>query len=491
MKALFGLLALIMVAACGGNGGSGQATIMQPPPEAPQPEPAPTTKRLPFPYSPSGHYRVDGLPEPQAADASHMPIYRDDERLYVGVDQGSSFFDTFTIEGTIGRIEHDLAGSLPVVGARGDTEIRHASIPDGIGAATLRAYLADAFEHGLSKVDMPHEVRVVGQAHGWEVRRLYAAVQIVNASLPAGFKMTISDPIAEPDYSDGIVNVQFVEQADYPRNTAAFTSGRISGVAGVDGGVYENAHIVLNRGANANTPAFERWGTILLAHELIHAHGPAHVSRDFDTIMEGTSDIHATEQGVPQPLSLLYPVDREALQALYGRLEVGGSPTDFGPWAATTMRIDGNGSNANFGVASRNGYAEPWAYGPVPDMDLADNQELSETATWIGTLLGFTPQAETVAGDAEIGVNLGTMAGTADFTGLENWATGVAPGDAGSGAQWLDGDLGYAISVNGNTFRETGGDAGRLTGIFTGASHEGAAGTLERSDLTAAFGASR
>ena len=42
-----------------------------------------------------------------------------------------------------------------------------------------------------------------------------------------------------------------------------------------------------------------------------------------------------------------------------------------------------------------------------------------------------------------------------------------------------------------NAFRETGGDDGLLTGIFTGANHEGAAGTLERDDLTAAFGAAR
>ena len=57
----------------------------------------------------------------------------------------------------------------------------------------------------------------------------------------------------------------------------------------------------------------------------------------------------------------------------------------------------------------------------------------------------------------------------------------MPPGAAGTGTQWLDGDLGYAIAVRGNTFAETGGDDGRLTGIFTGQSHEGAAGTLERS----------
>lgn len=48
----------------------------------------------------------------------------------------------------------------------------------------------------------------------------------------------------------------------------------------------------------------------------------------------------------------------------------------------------------------------------------------------------------------------------------------------------------YTIAVTDNAFRETGGDDGTLTGIFTGAHHEAAAETLERSEPTAAFGAS-
>ncbi len=83
------------------------------------------------------------------------------------------------------------------------------------------------------------------------------------------------------------------------------------------------------------------------------------------------------------------------------------------------------------------------------------------------------------------------MDGRADFTSLEAFPADQAPGAAGTGVQWLDGDLGYEIDVHGNTFKQTSGDEGILTGIFTGRQHEGAAGTLERSDLTAAFGASR
>ena len=83
------------------------------------------------------------------------------------------------------------------------------------------------------------------------------------------------------------------------------------------------------------------------------------------------------------------------------------------------------------------------------------------------------------------------LAGRTDFTNLETWAARTVPGEAGTGTRWLDGDLGYTIAVRGNTFRETGGDDGRVTGIFVGREHEGATGTLERSDLTAAFGAAR
>ncbi len=243
----------------------------------------------------------------------------------------------------------------------------------------------------------------------------------------------------------------------------------------------------------ANSYPRDHEAITLLAHELLHALGvDAHVSAQFATIMEHTGAMHQAEQnGVPKPLSVLFPVDREALRALYSRLDIGDGPEDFGPWDARTWRIDGNGPHANFGIALRNGYAEPWAYGIRPSTTLANNRQLSGSATWTGALLGLTPSDEAVAGDAAIGVNLATMTGTADFTSLESWVARSAPGAAGTGTRWLDGDLGYTIAVRGNTFRQTGGDAGTLTGIFTGRSHEGAAGTLERSDLTAAFGAAR
>ena len=191
------------------------------------------------------------------------------------------------------------------------------------------------------------------------------------------------------------------------------------------------------------------------------------------------------------PLSILSALDREALRVRYERLEYGEPLTDFGPWESTSWHVSGNGQHASFGVAWRNGYGEPWAHGYLPDSDLADNSDLQGTTIWSGVLLGFTPDAATVAGNAVVGVNLADLTGRADFTGLESWPDSTAPSDPGTGATWGDGDLAYSILVTGNTFKQTGGDDGFLTGIFTGAAHEGMGGTLERDDLTAAFGGNR
>ena len=74
-------------------------------------------------------------------------------------------------------------------------------------------------------------------------------------------------------------------------------------------------------------------------------------------------------------------------------------------------------------------------------------------------------------------------------TDLGPWAG--APGLASSGTTWLDGDLNYTVRVEGNTFGRTGGGEGRITGVFSGANHEGMAGTLTRDDLRAGFAGTR
>ena len=139
------------------------------------------------------------------------------------------------------------------------------------------------------------------------------------------------------------------------------------------------------------------------------------------------------------------------------------------------------GGEVSFGVAFRNGLAQPWASGPEPPMDLAQNGGLSGSAAWSGALLGVTPSGEVVVGDSSLDVNLANLGGQLDFTGME----------FDGGGRWGDGDLGYSVEVRGNTFFQTGGDAGEVTGAFFGPRHEGMGGVIERSDLSAGFGGKR
>ncbi len=434
--------AVLTATACGGGGGSPQTSV-------------PETPRLQFAADNIGHYDTGRLPPVTANDIRHMPVWRDDVRLGVGVDQGNQHLR-----------------SLPTVGTRGATTVRHGRLRDGIGDATLQAFMRDTSAGQTAQRDISPPVTVSwdSSASHADRQRIIRAVQMMNAALPERYKLTVA--------TRGSIPISFLDPVEFER-----LYGAAWGISLYSGGLIVNREYAVGG---------DRQAIILLAHEVMHKlqfEHPPH-SDQYDTIIESGQNVHGygtiydEEQGIPQPLSILYPIDREALQRLYG-------PSRFGPWESTSLHIAGHGDHAAFGVALRNGYAEPWAYGLLPADDLAQNRRLSGSVTWTGTLLGLTPQAAAVTGDATIGVSLGSLTGRADFTSLETWAANAAPGAAGTGTRWLDGDLGYTIRVQGNGFRETGGDAGRLSGIFVGSLHQGAAGTLERSDLTAAFGASR
>ena len=413
--------------------------------------------------------------------ATRLPFPPTGELQFVGVDLGSG-----------------ALRQLPEIGQRGNVKVRYGSVRDGSSRTDLAAFLSQASDGAVKRFASPPNLEVIGPATARERALVTDAVEALNVSLPLGSKIRLRSP--RPDASlrhivdrDGriyrtgaeshsTIQIEFLDCADYQ---GCSDSGATAWTAWDGQLQHTHSYVQMARG----TPAYERddWARILIAHELLHAMGfDAHVDQRFTSINISSNAIYQSELA-----SILYPIDREALQTLYRRLEPGDDPTSFGPWSSTSIHLAGNGQHANFGVTLRNGYAEPWAHGYRPNTDLASNRSLSGSATWTGTILGLTPQAAAVAGDAEIGVNLGTLAGRADFTNLEAWVAHAAPGAAGTGTQWLDGDLDYTIAVRGNTFRETGGDDGRLTGIFIGRSHEGAAGTLERSDLTAAFGTTR
>ncbi len=425
------------------------------------------------PNAANNEYRIH--PGLAASDAKRSPIYRTGSLLRVGVDQGAG------------------PEKLPTTEVPGfsNIQLRYGTIRDGAGVSELQSYLSSVQRQysGLDRRLPGYEVRVIGSSSATERRRLLAAVQLVNATLPESAKLSVGAPLPGFSLKDTVnsngryfgsgrelantIHVEFIPEAEFYSDAAATSWGE---------------YILMSRGA---FPAYtdERKAVILMAHELIHSLGiGGHVPERFDSIMEAGSQVYDRAQGSRQPASLLYPIDREAVRALYGPLLNSNDPEQLGPWARASEHFFVSNEHGAFGVALRNGYAEPWAYGLAPRTTLA-RSGLTGSATWSGALVGWTPGRMAVTGDAKVSVDIGPLTGRADFTGLEQW--GSTPGVAGTGVQFGDGDLGYTIRVNGNTFRETGGDTGRVTGIFVGRSHEGAAGTLERSDLTAAFGAKR
>ena len=448
-----------LFAACGGGRGSEPVTTPQEPETTPpvtmEPD-EPGATRLPFPI-------ISG------------------ELQFAGVDQ-----------------EAEYIARLPEIVQRGNVGIHYGTIRDGSSRSELAAFLTQASNGTVKRFASPPTLEVIGATTARERSMVADAIESLNLSLPPESRIRLGAPQPGSSLrhivdsggriyrtgaeSRNTIQVEFLDCAAY------YDCGSSGATAWTrwDGNFrHTHSYVQMSRG----TPAYQRddWARILIAHELLHAMGfGTHVDQRFTSINVSSNAIYQSEL-----TSILYPIDREALQVLYRRLEPGDNPNSFGSWSSSSTHLAGNGEHANFGVALRNGYTEPWAHGVTPGTSLANNATLSGSATWTGVLLGLTQNAAAVAGDAKIGVNLGTMAGRADFTSLETWAANDAFGEAGTGTQWLDGDLGYTVAVRGNTFRETGGDDGRLTGIFTGRSHEGAAGTLERSDLTAAFGASR
>ena len=415
------------------------------------------------------------------------------------------------------------ADALVQAALHGDARVFHGAVQDGVGANELIAYLqADATllqdgdeEDGTGDVTiveipllrfrtLPPTVYVAEGTSPALVDETVRAVQAINAALPENWQLRFSrEPATEANIGDpeGKILVRFALQIEWPRGFVSPT-GKDVGLAIPTYAPVETEdleaplrfEIVAGRVFvdHTQTEGLERLGVI--AHEIIHLLGRNHVDayRFLQTIMVDGGSKELSEH-------ILHALDREALLAVYGSLDPETLPSDIaaalGDWSDTSLHVRGaidlEDGDIAFGSALRNGLSQPWASGPTPHANLEDNTALSGSVSWSGRLIGLTPQAEAVAGAAELSVDVGTLSGAVDFTGLEQWAADAAPGDVGTGAMWSDGDLSYAIQVRGNTFVQTSGDAGTVTGAFFGHAHEGMGGVLERTDLSAGFGGER
>ena len=445
------------------------------------------------------------LPLLTPLQAAQAPIVDLDGTLHVGADTAAP------------------ADQLTPSARHGETRVSHGSVQDGVSAAEIIAYLeADAASFLNSDEGDEMEVQLIPDglllrfgfrpptvrvAEGTTPELEYETlrvVQSINAALPQDWQLGFSrDPAPAGTLvpSDFEIVVEFAPQEDWTHvgtppvaEDLGIAEPRYTIIPPEDPEAPWTIEIVAGRVLvdPTRTGGHERLG--VLAHEIIHLLGRGHVDPDRfpRTIMVSGGSEELSEH-------ILHPLDREALLAVYSRLQPGTAPESIagvlGPWSDTSVHVRGTlgipGGDIAFGAAVRNGLSQPWAFGPTPYTDLEDNTELSGSITWSGRLTGLTPRAETVAGTASLTVELTTLSGKVDFTVLEHWAANAAPGPIGTGATWHDGDLSYRIEARGNTFGQTGGDAGTVTGAFFGPAHEGMGGVLERNDLSAGFGGKR
>ena len=421
------------------------------------------------------------------------------------------------------QIGADVAASPSLLAPgpdHGEIRVAYGMVRDGVGAQQLTAYLqadAAAFQDaGEDTTDVqllpdglilrfgrtPPTIRLAAGTSPAFIDETLRVVQAINAALPRDWQLKVAAEAALAGASrppDGEILVTFAPQAEWPDEAPideaiGLAESRYTLVPTTDPDVPLSIESIAGRVwvDPSLTAGQERLGVI--AHEIIHVLGRNHVDagRFPKTLMVagGSEEV---------PADILHPLDREALLAVYAHLEPGVAPAKLaealGPWADTSLHVRGEldipGGDIAFGTALRNGLSQPWAVGPTPQTDLADNIALSGSVSWRGRLLGLTPHAETVSGGANLTLELATLTGTMDFAELEQWGENTAPGMVGTGTMWRDGDLSYRIEVQGNVFIRTGGDVGTVTGAFFGPAHEGMGGVLQRDDLSAGFGGKR
>ena len=389
--------ALLALVACGGGGGGPETGGSTPPDGGQGPivsEPIPELV----------------LPVARPSSAQQAPVIQLGDELHVGAMPPPG--------------QDDFA---PVATHNG-AAVRYGQLRDGLGASVLTDYLSEdaTLTAGGTLIRFAEApvVRYVAGTTAAQIDEIVRAVQLLNANLPRYFQLTVdptpvsaADDAAGDSYdtlAEGQILVEYDRREDWEIPYHGNPIGNTN-TWDIGGGII-TARVWVDH--TRATDATNRMDT--LVHELIHALGRQHPQ---------STNIPSTIMRTPAQGTqgyVMHQLDREALLAVYGVLEAGDLPggiaTDLGSWEDASLHVRGDLDDLAFGASLRNGLVRPWALGPRPGIDLADNAELMGSASWSGRLLGLTPSGETVAGAAGLSIDLTSLNGDLDFTSLESWS---------------------------------------------------------------------
>ncbi len=542
------LVVLCAVNACGGGGGAPPAPIgeneIEPSPGVPEGTVAESA------YVPWAEDEVHATLLPASREESGVPHHLWVDPAFPPGIRYEPYLDSSIYQdlapvmesGSTLHVGADVAppvDALTGTGSRGGVALSAGELRDGLGEAEVLAYLRAISRGGFNGVDQLRTwnsnptVFVVGAGtDGRYLRLAREAGRIVNAALPFSKRIRLehTDRTWTENYAAryrrhwDAIWVRFVPKSNrWWAGAAGDELGRTK--VDAEGVTLEElertgvgysrltAYVLIDPDAVA---AFDDTQlTYLLVHELLHAMGfTAHVDATrFRSTLNETYVLGA------EPRGLIHRIDREGLLGAYARLKGGRVSAQMdagslGPWNDTSAHLRGDltipSGNVAFGVAFRNDFPQPWAFGPTPATSLADNASLSGTVTWDGALVGRTPSGS-VFGDTRLTVDFDKVHAPPDPRGWQHTDGTLAFTDIryGDGSSWGDGELSYLLQVEGNRFRRlhpsialygtpegpqyrsTGRDFGVVTGVFFGDGHEGMGGVIERHDMSGAFGGRR
>ncbi|MCY4226423.1 MAG: hypothetical protein OXF20_01770 [Gammaproteobacteria bacterium] len=504
-------LAALLIAACGGGGGASTISVSPGPAD---PDPVPQLSQRP-----ASRLSSDTVLKEAVRSSGQMvgvgPAFRHER-------PAQSDLDTAT---QIGNSEYRSGRWHDVQGRDGSTTASEI-------LAFIRSFLRQAIDEAGHDIDLysvdygeQKTLRIGSETRQNERKAILQSLQNINTALPYQQRILLGEDISEranPDeITEGEIHIHVTSGKEgWPREIFEDDEpeliDRILGIGGST--IRENqrfkvigGYVFIDRNAVERVRSPARW-EFVATHELLHAIGiSAHVDPDPQSGYPESVLVPLLDPRITEVPRLFTTLDGELL--LVNQLLDPGTAIsdltsdDFDFWEVDgfhllgTMKMaDDDDPVVEFGVGLRNGLAKPWATGPTAIRPLRTNPEFAghETATWRGSLLGFTRQDLTTTGDAMIELNLRNWQGLAAFSQIETWQENGHPGARGSGEIWNDGDLSYTIQTHANrgidgfeSIAADGNDPGSVTGVFTGNLHQGAAGILEHPNLSAAFGGVR